>query len=153
MLQCNQIFTNTSEVTMQVIRAMWKAILHKLPLYNEYMCSCWVSTLHVFGMICCLFSNCNENSATRLRSPYITFYPCCKCAMFLCAHTPRNAMRHSIEICLLYRQRKHLWKVFSFKSDPLQNKLKIQFQCVATITDAISIVHYNKCIHGAFETQ
>ena len=35
-------------------------------VYYEYMCLCWVSTL--FGMLCCLFSNCNQNSATRLQS-------------------------------------------------------------------------------------
>ena len=33
--------------------------------------------------------------------PYITFYLCCKCATFLCACSPRNAIRRSIETCLL----------------------------------------------------
>ena len=55
-----------------------KAILHKLPIYNEYMCLCGVSTL--FGMICCLFFNCSKSSTTHHRSLYtcITFYICCK---------------------------------------------------------------------------
>ena len=76
-------FTNTCEVTMQVIlkRAIRKATL----LYNEYMCLCWVSTL--FCMICCKFSNCIKSSTTRLRSLYITFYLCCKCATFFCLYS------------------------------------------------------------------
>ena len=40
MLHRIQISTNTCEVTMQVKRAMGKAILHKLPIYNEYMQLC-----------------------------------------------------------------------------------------------------------------
>ena len=32
-----QISTNTCEVTMQVKRAIGKATLHKLPIYNEYV--------------------------------------------------------------------------------------------------------------------
>ena len=42
-----------------------------------------------------------STASTRLRSLYITFYLCCKCATFLCARTPPNAMKRSIEICLL----------------------------------------------------
>ena len=38
--------------TMQVKRDIGKIIIHKLPILNEHMCLCWVSTL--FGMICCL---------------------------------------------------------------------------------------------------
>ena len=59
--------------------------------------------VHVFSLhiICCLFSNCSKSSNTRLQSLNITFYLCCKCATFLCARTPRNVMRHSIEICLI----------------------------------------------------
>ena len=57
-----------------------------------------VFSLHIIGH---LFSNCSKSSNTRLQSLNITFYPCCKCATFLCARTPRNAMRHSIEICLI----------------------------------------------------
>ena len=33
-LHCIQLFTNTCEVTMQVKRAIVKAILHKLPIFN-----------------------------------------------------------------------------------------------------------------------
>ena len=72
--------------------------LHKLPIYIEYMCLWWVSAL--FGMIFCLFFNWSKNSTTELRSLY-NVYLCCKCATFLYARTPCNAMRRSIEICLL----------------------------------------------------
>ena len=117
MLHCIQIFTNAWEVTMQVKRAIERAILHKLPIYNEYMCLCWVSTL--FGMIFCLFSSCIKSSTTRFRLLYtcITFYLRCKCATFLCSRTPRNSMRRRIEICLLKEQWKHLWIIFSFKNE------------------------------------
>ena len=37
MLHRIQISTNTCEVTMQVKRAIRKAIVHKLPIYNEYV--------------------------------------------------------------------------------------------------------------------
>ena len=40
MLHRIQISTNTCEVTMQVKRAIGKATLHKLPIYNEYMRLC-----------------------------------------------------------------------------------------------------------------
>ena len=95
-----QIFTNTCEVTVQIKRAIGKAILHKLPIYYEYnvMCFRWAPT--IFGMIC-LFSNRNKSSTTRLRSFYITFYLWFKCATFLCALTPRNALRRSTELCFL----------------------------------------------------
>ena len=53
MLRYIQIFTHTAIVTMQVKRAIGKAILHKLPIYNEFMCLCSVSTL--FCMICGCF--------------------------------------------------------------------------------------------------
>ena len=92
-------FSRVTEIMVQVKRAIGKAILHKLPIYNEYMCLCWVSTL--FCMICCLFINCSKSSTTRLRSLYISFYLCCKSATFLCGRTSRNAMKRSIEICLL----------------------------------------------------
>ena len=109
MLHCIQLFTNTCEVRKQVKRAVGKAILHKLPIYNEYMCLCWVSTL--FCMICWVFFpivvKLYYTASTHM---YITF----QCATFLCARTPCNAMRRSIEICLLYGQRKHFWVVFSF---------------------------------------
>ena len=93
-------------VMMQVKRAIGKAMLHKLSIYNEYMCLCWVSTL--FCMICCLFSNCSKNSTTRLRwlHGYIKFYLCSKCTTFLCARTPRNAKRRSIDI--FYRDRENI---------------------------------------------
>ena len=61
-------FSRITEATMKVKCAIGKAILHKLPLYNEYMCLCWVYTL--FCMICCLFSNCSKSSTTLLRSLY-----------------------------------------------------------------------------------
>ena len=37
---CIQILTNNCKVTMQVKRAIEKAILHKLLIYNEHMCLC-----------------------------------------------------------------------------------------------------------------
>ena len=77
---CIQIFKNTWEVTMQVKLAIGKAILYKLPNY-EYICLCWVSTL--FGMICCLTSNCSKSSTTWLRCIYITFYLCAVVCHFL----------------------------------------------------------------------
>ena len=92
-------FSRVTEVMLQIKRAIGKAILYKLPIYKEYMCLCWVSTL--FCMMCCLFSNCSKSSTTRLRSLYIAFYLCCKCATFICGHTPLNVMKRSIEICLL----------------------------------------------------
>ena len=58
-------------------------------------------SMYIFVMICCLFSNCGKNSTTRLQSLYVTFYLRCKCASFLCARTPRNALGCSIEIWLL----------------------------------------------------
>ena len=76
------------------------------PIYNEYMCSCWVSTL--FRILCCLFSNCKIKTLLQNSYPYITFYMCCKSATFLCARTPRNEMKRSIEISLLV--------VFSFNN-------------------------------------
>ena len=112
MLHRIQISTNTCVVTMQVKRAIGKATLHKLPIYNEYMRLCWVSTL--FWMICCLFSNCSKSSTIRLRSLYITF-PCV-------VKVPRShvpvllAMQWSVAWrSAFYRGREHLWIVFSFK--------------------------------------
>ena len=110
MLHYIQIFTNTYEVMMQVKHAIGKAILYKLPIYYEDVL-CWISPW--FGMIC-LFSKCNKSSTTRLRSLNITFHLCCKCATFLCARTPCNGMKRSINICF-YRGREHLWIVFGFK--------------------------------------
>ena len=112
MLHRIQISTNTCEVPMQVKRAKGKATLHKLPIYNEYMCLCWVSTL--FCMICCLFSNCSKSSTTWLRSLYITF-PCA-------VNVPRShvpvlfAMQWSVASrSAFYKGRDYLWIVFSFK--------------------------------------
>ena len=109
MLYCIQICTNTCEVTMQVKRDIIKIILHKLPIYYEYMCLCWVSTL--FGMICCLFSNCNKNSATRLQSPN-NLYLRCKCVSFLGARIRNhcNEMMRNMERC----GKGLLWIVVSF---------------------------------------
>ena len=75
----------------------------------------WATVLHetLFVMICCLLSNCSKSSTTRLRSLYIytciTFYLRCKYASFLCTRTPRNAMRHSIEIGL-YSGRENIYE-------------------------------------------
>ena len=80
---------------MQVKRAIGKGTLHKLPIYNEYMCLFWVSTL--FCMICCLFSNCIKSSTTRLGSLYITFY-LREYSTFSCARTPCYAMKCSIKM-------------------------------------------------------
>ena len=68
------------------------------------MCLFWVTKL--FCMISCLLK--------LYYILYITFYLCFKCVTFLCAGTPRNAMKRSIKICLLYGKRKYLWIVFSF---------------------------------------
>ena len=40
MLHRIQISMKTCEVMMQVKRGIWKATLHKLPIYNEYMRLC-----------------------------------------------------------------------------------------------------------------
>ena len=84
-LRCFWPLTNACKVTMQVKRDIHvgKTILHKLHVPNNiiqsYMCLCGVSTL--FCMICCLFSNCNKNYTTLLRSLYTcTVLP----ALFMC---------------------------------------------------------------------
>ena len=99
---------------MQVKRAIWKATFYKLPIYNEYMRLCWVSTL--FWMICCLFSNCSKSSTIWLRSLYITFSLLCECSTF--SHVPvLLAMQWSVAWrSAFYRGREHLWIVFSFKA-------------------------------------
>ena len=111
MLHRIQISTNTCEVTMQVKRANEKATLHKLPINNEYMRLCWVSTL--FWMICCLFSNCSKSSTIRLYN----VFPCV-------VNVPRShvpvllAMQWSVAWrSAFYRGREHLWIVFSFNSE------------------------------------
>ena len=43
-------------------------------------------------------------------NPYITFHLHCKCATFLGAHTPRNEMKRSIEICLLRGHRRDIYE-------------------------------------------
>ena len=83
---------------LQVKHVIGKALSLTLPIYYWNICLCWVSTL--FDMIW-LFSKCNKNSITWFRSGYIMLYLRCKCATFLCARTPRNAIRRSIEFCLL----------------------------------------------------
>ena len=57
MFHCIQILTNTCEVTLQVKRGhgIGKTTLHRLLIYDEYMCLCWDSKL--LCMICCLSSN------------------------------------------------------------------------------------------------
>ena len=112
MLHRIQIFRNTCEATMQVKRAIEKAILHilhKLPINKEYMCLCWVSTL--FWMICCLFFNCSKSSTTRPQSLYIAFpwvVPRCHVPVLL-------AMQWSVASrSAFHRRKEHLWIVFSF---------------------------------------
>ena len=102
-------FSRTREVTMQVKHVIGKVMLHKLSIYNEYMCLCWVSTL--FCMMCCLFSNCSKSCTTRLRSLYITFSLCCECSTFSCVNTPCNAKNRS---SAFYRDKEHFWIIFSF---------------------------------------
>ena len=109
MLHCIQIFTNTCEVTMQVKRAVGKAILQNYQ-YITNTCAC-VEPLHYFawfGFFSPIVVKLYYTASTHM---YILR---CKCAVFLCARTPCNAMRRSIEICLLYGQRKHFWVVFRF---------------------------------------
>ena len=91
-------------------RAMGKVTLHRLPINNEYICLCWVSTL--FCMIWCLFSNCSKSCTKRLRSLYITFNLHCEYSTFPCARPPCIASRSAF-----YRGREHLWIVFSFNLD------------------------------------
>ena len=108
-----RIFTNTCEVTLQVKRAIERAILCNLLIHTEYMCLCLVSTL--FCMICCLFSNwiCSKSSTTQFRSIYIMFYLCCKCATFLCARTP-IAMQWSVALrSAFYRNREDIYEFSS----------------------------------------
>ena len=50
MLHRIQISSNTCEVTMQVKRAIGKATLHKLPIYNEYM-YVLVLSLHIIIVV------------------------------------------------------------------------------------------------------
>ena len=90
MLHCIQIFMSINEVTMQVKRDKEKTILHKIPLYYEYMCSCWVSTL--VGIIWCFFSNCKRTLLLGF-DLYITCYLWCNCFMFLGTSTYLNAMK------------------------------------------------------------
>ena len=110
MLHCIKIFTNACEVMMQVKRVIGKAILHKLPIYNEYMCLCWVSTLS--RMICCLFSNCNKSFTTRLRSLHIRFNCVVNVPRSYVPVLPAKQWGIAFEICLLLGQRKH-WKIVS----------------------------------------
>ena len=98
MLHCIQIFTNTCEVKMQVKRAIEKAILHKLRIYNEYvfvysLCIILHVLLFVFPIVVKALLHGFDH---YIRSLY-NVVP----ASFLCARTPRNAMSRSIEICLL----------------------------------------------------
>ena len=93
-------------------KAIAKATLHKLAVYNEYMRLCWVSTL--VCMICCLFSNCSKSSTIRLYN----VFPCV-------VNVPRShvpvllAMQWSVAWrSAFYRGREHLWIVFSFKENP-----------------------------------
>ena len=111
----NQIFTNTCVVTMPVKCAIGKATLHKqVETTNIKWIHVLVLSLHI--ILHNFFSFLNVKSSPKwLSSLYITIYLCCKCSTFLCARTPHNAMKCSIEICLLQAQRKHLWIVFSFK--------------------------------------
>ena len=80
-------------------RAIGKATLHKLPIYNEYMCLCSVSTL--FCRISYLFSNCSKSSTTRFLSLSIKFPLCCEHLQVLMCPSSCNAMKRSIDICLL----------------------------------------------------
>ena len=70
--------------TPVVKRAIGKAKLHKLPIYNEYICLCWVSTL--FFMIYC--NSCT--TYTQLRFLDITFSLRCEHSTFSCSRTLRN---------------------------------------------------------------
>ena len=110
MLHRIQISTNTCEVTMQVKRAIGKSTLHKLPIYNEYMCLCRVSSF--LCMICCLFSNCSKGSKyyTASISIYNVVNVPCSLVPLLLAMQWTVAWRSAF-----YRGREHLWIVISFK--------------------------------------
>ena len=114
---------------MQVKRAIGKATLQKLPIYNEYMRLCLVST--IFCMSFCLFSNCSKCSTIQLRFLYTTFSLCCECSTFSCART--LAMQWSVAWrSAFYRGREHLWIVFSFKRrvSKLESWLMQSITCV-----------------------
>ena len=57
--------------TPVVKRAIGKAKLHKLPMYNEYMCLCWVSTL--FFMIYC--NSCTTYTQYTASIPWYNVFP------------------------------------------------------------------------------
>ena len=63
-------------------------------------------SLHINCIICCMFSSFS------LRSIYITFYLCCKCATIFCARISRNVSGVALRSAFF---EKDLWIVFSFK--------------------------------------
>ena len=85
-----------------------KTILHNSTI-NILRTRVLVLSLHIIGHDL-LFSNCNKNSITRLRSLYITFYLRCKCVTLLDARTHRNAKKRFIKICLLLGQRRDIYE-------------------------------------------
>ena len=101
-LHCIQKFTNTYEVTMQVKHDIGKTILHKLPIYYEYMIMYlfWVSIL--FVMIC--HDVFQGMKITTRHLPYITVHLRFKWSKFLGARSYRNAMKRSIDNCFSYVQ-------------------------------------------------
>ena len=113
------------EVTTQVKCDIGKTILHNLTIniYNEHVCLCWVFIL--LGMISCLFSNCNKNSITRLRSLYIMFYLRCKFVTVLDArYSSLCKEAYHWDLLFIGSEERHLWIVSSFKPSQFLNYMK-----------------------------
>ena len=75
---------------MQVKCDIGKTLLHKLPIYNEYMCLFWVSAL--FDMILIFVLKNEIKSLLHGFDHSITFYLTCTFPTFLRVRTHRNAM-------------------------------------------------------------
>ena len=80
-----------------------KTIMHKphVPIYykSKFTCDC-VESLHYLARFVVCVATVIKTLLHDFDS-FITFYLICLCATFLGDRTPRNAMKCSIEICLL----------------------------------------------------
>lgn len=105
---------------------------------TKIVCLCWVFIL--LGMISCLFSNCNKNSITRLRSLYIAFYLRCKCVTFLDArYSSQCKEAYQCDLLFIRSEEIHLWIVSSFKPSQLLNYMK----CRLTSDTDVCIYYYH----------